>query len=65
MLIAQLQARGLVDPELDAHQTARALSAMVSGMAYHTFCLDDEPIPIDKLVDIVTRLWANALRLER
>jgi hypothetical protein len=61
--IADLQARGLADPELDAYQAARALSAMVSRLAYNTFCMDEEEMPIDTLVKTCTRLWANALRL--
>lgn len=60
--IADLQARGLADPELDAYQAARALSAMVSRLAYNTFCMDEEEMPIDTLVKTCTRLWANALR---
>ena len=61
--IAELQARGLADPELDAYQAARALSAMVSRTAYNTFCLIDEETTIDSLVHTCTRLWVNALRL--
>lgn len=63
--IANLQARGLADPELDAYQAARALSAMVSRTAYNTFCMGEEATSIDSLVDICTRLWANALGLTR
>lgn len=63
--IANLQARGLADPELDAYQAARVLSAMVSRTAYDTFCMGEEGTSIDSLVDICTRLWANALGLSR
>lgn len=63
--IADLQARGLADPDLDAYQAARALSAMVARTAYNTFCLADEETTIDSLADTCTRLWVNALRLTR
>ena len=63
--IADLQARGVADPELDAYQAARALSATVARTAYNTFCLADEETTIDSLVDTCTRLWVNALRLTR
>ncbi len=59
----QRTGKGLADPKLDAYQAARALSAMVSRLAYNTFCMDEEEMPIDTLVKTCTRLWANALRL--
>ena len=61
--IADLQKRGLADPRLDAYQASRALSAMVSRLAYFTFCLRDDDTPIEGLVETCTRLWANALKL--
>lgn len=60
--IARLQHSGLADPELDPDITARALSAMVSRLAYATFVLD-ESVPFDTLVETTTRLWTNALRM--
>ncbi|MGI5405105.1 TetR/AcrR family transcriptional regulator [Streptomyces sp. CA-135486] len=60
--IARLQQSGLADPELDPDITARALSAMVSRLAYATFALG-ESVPFDTLVETVTRLWTNALRM--
>ncbi|MEU7061953.1 helix-turn-helix domain-containing protein [Streptomyces sp. NPDC046197] len=62
--IARLQQLGLADPQLDPDITARALSAMVSRLAYVTFALG-EPVPFDTLVETVTRLWTNALRMPR
>ncbi|MFF7973420.1 TetR family transcriptional regulator [Streptomyces sp. NPDC007905] len=62
--IARLQQSGLADPELDPDITARALSAMVSRLAYVTFALG-ESVPFDTLVGTVTRLWTNALRMPR
>ncbi|WP_227996723.1 TetR/AcrR family transcriptional regulator [Nocardia australiensis] len=66
--IADLQQRGLADPELDPMLTSRALSGMVSRLAFNYFVtgdghLDDKPMTIDDLVYTVTRLWVNALRM--
>ena len=46
---------------------SRALSGMVSVMAYNAFVLCEEqeeavPVDFEELVSTVTRLWANALR---
>ncbi len=60
--IADLQRRGLADPELDPLIAARALSSMVSRMAYSVFVLG-EKVPFEQLVSTLTRLWANALRI--
>jgi AcrR family transcriptional regulator len=61
-VIADLQKRGLADPRLDAYQASRALSAMMSRVAYFSFCLGDDT-PIEVLVETSTRIWANALKL--
>lgn len=65
--IAELQARGLADPEIDPMLASRALSGMVSRLAYSVFALgesdgSDEPVEFEALVSTLTRLWANALR---
>ncbi|WP_197351521.1 TetR/AcrR family transcriptional regulator [Streptomyces bathyalis] len=60
--ITRLQEAGLADPELDPAVTARALSAMVSRLAYVTFAAD-QPLPFETLVETLTRLWMNALRM--
>jgi AcrR family transcriptional regulator len=65
--IADLQARGVADREVDPMVASRALSGMVSVMAYHAFVLGErqEHSPradFEELVSTVTRLWANALR---
>ncbi len=60
--IKHLQEAGLADPALDAAITARALSAMVSRTAYATFATGP-PLPFETLVDTLTRLWMNALRM--
>ncbi len=60
--IERMQERGLVDPELDPLMTSRALSGMVSRLAYSSFALG-EHFSVDELVATSTRLWANALGL--
>jgi hypothetical protein len=61
--IAALQARGLADKALDPYLAARALSGMIGRMAYATYALGEQ-VPLEELVVLTTRLWANALRLE-
>lgn len=60
--ITNWQKRGLVDSELDPVVTARSLSSMVVRMAYFVYAVGDT-IPFEKLVDNLTRLWVNALKL--
>jgi AcrR family transcriptional regulator len=60
--IADLQARGLADPALEPLLAARALSSMVGRMANAVYVLGDH-VPFEELVQTLTRLWANALRL--
>jgi AcrR family transcriptional regulator len=61
--IADLQARGIADVGVDPVLAARALSGMVSRMAYATFVLGEAgDVDFEALVSTVTRLWANALR---
>ena len=63
--IAELQKRGIADPDLDPEMTARALSAMVSRTAYRYFAAATgrKRANLDKLVATLTRIWANALRI--
>lgn len=64
--IAELQRRGLADAELDPVMASRALSSMVSRLAYGTFVMADDPeTTMDELVFTATRVWANALRFPR
>jgi len=68
--IARLQADGQADPDLDPLLAARALSGMMSRFAFGHFVTredrDDTPVTTDEdLVQIVTRLWVNALRIPR
>jgi len=62
--IERLQAAGVADPELDAMMTSRALSGMVSRLAYSAFVLGQDT-SLDDLVSSTTRLWANALGIGR
>jgi AcrR family transcriptional regulator len=66
--IAKLQASGQADPYLDPLLASRALSGMMSRLAFGHFVTredrDDAPQTTDEdLVQIVTRLWVNALRI--
>lgn len=58
--IQRLQDAGVADPELDAMMTSRALSGMVSRLAYSAFVLGHD-FSLDELVSSTTRLWVNAL----
>jgi AcrR family transcriptional regulator len=62
-MIRELQQAGLADTTLDPLITAQALSNMVSRMAYTTFVLEI-PIPFERLVTTLNRIWINALQLE-
>jgi AcrR family transcriptional regulator len=66
--IAELQRSGVADAEVDPMLASRALSGMVSRLAYSVFTIGEgedgrHPTDFDDLVFTVTRLWANALRL--
>jgi AcrR family transcriptional regulator len=67
--IADLQARGIADPEVDPLLASSALSGMVSRAAYSAFALGeseagaDKPPDFEVMVSTLTRLWANALQL--
>ncbi|CCF63906.1 TetR/AcrR family transcriptional regulator [Nocardia cyriacigeorgica] len=64
--IADLQRRGLADPGLDPLLASRALSGMVSRLAFGHFVTmagDDAAVSMDELTFTATRLWVNALRI--
>ncbi|NEW26021.1 TetR/AcrR family transcriptional regulator [Nocardia cyriacigeorgica] len=64
--IADLQRRGLADADLDPLLASRALSGMVSRLAFGHFVTMAEQgadASIDELTFTATRLWVNALRL--
>jgi hypothetical protein len=56
---------GLVRRDLDVAATARALTAMVDRYCYLTYVFDPpaaKPSP-DETAELLTTLWADALRL--
>lgn len=62
--IERLQAKGFADRELDAYLSAHALSSMVSRVAYNAFVLNTGH-ELEKLVSTLTRLWLNALGVDK
>lgn len=64
--IADLQARGIAGADVDPLLASRALSGMVSRLAYTLFVVgedgDGSGTDFEALVDTVTKLWANALQ---
>jgi len=62
--ISRLQQLGMVDPTLDAHTAAAALSAMVGNFAYFWLALGEE---FDEQVayNTLTQLWANSLGVRK
>jgi len=58
--IANLQQQGIADAELDPLMASRALSAMVSRLAFYTYVLEEKG-SLDDLVFTSTRIWCNAL----
>ncbi len=65
--IAELQKRSVADPDIDPVTASRALSGMVSRMAYGAFVSGEaadggREYDLEELVFTLTRLWANALK---
>jgi AcrR family transcriptional regulator len=60
--IRRLQADGRADPSLDAYAAALAINGMTSRMAYQVYVLDIA-MPFETMVETVTRMWVNALKL--
>jgi AcrR family transcriptional regulator len=60
--IRRLQEEGLADPSLDPLAAAYAMDAMVSRMASLVF-VGGHRMGFEALVQTLTRMWANALRL--
>lgn len=67
--IESLQDRGLADAELDAVLASRALSSMISRLAFNHFVADAadgaSPGSYEDLLTTATRLWVNALALPK
>ncbi|AWZ23077.1 TetR/AcrR family transcriptional regulator [Rhodococcus sp. D-6] len=65
--IASLQDRGMAEAEIDPLLASRALSGMISRLAFGYFVSGefDDSTDADELVRTATRLWVNALRIPR
>ncbi|RJQ84219.1 TetR/AcrR family transcriptional regulator [Amycolatopsis panacis] len=61
--IKLLQEKGLADPSIDAELAARALSLMVSRIAFEVFALGEGPRDLEDLVETCTKLWVNGLKI--
>ena len=59
--LIRLQQEGVADPELDPQLAARALSAMVSRIAYLRYVQGFGNESAETLVTVLTRLWVGAL----
>lgn len=62
-MIRELQDEGVADAELDPLLTAHALSAMVSRMAFVAY-VQRVPMPFERLVETLNRIWVKALGLD-
>ncbi len=62
--IEELQKAGVADPEVDAYLAASFLSGMVGRAAFGRFVQGGEDWEIDEMVDTLTTLWANALKIK-
>jgi AcrR family transcriptional regulator len=58
-----LHLEGRIDPGLDPHYAANALTEMVAGFAHSWFVLGEE-FELDRAVGQLTRLWTNAIALD-
>lgn len=61
--IKSLQERGIAKSDVDPYLAATFLSGMVARAAYSRFVLK-ENWSLDEMVDTLTRLWADALKIE-
>jgi AcrR family transcriptional regulator len=63
--VERLQRDGVADASLDPYLAAQAMGAMVSRMAFTRYVLGIGTASLETLVQILTRLWANALGITR
>jgi AcrR family transcriptional regulator len=61
--LQRLQREGRLDPEIDPHYAATALTSMVGGFA-RTWFITGEEFELETAVIQLTRLWANAIGLD-
>jgi hypothetical protein len=58
--IRKLQAKGLIDRDLDPRTAAAALAAMVANFAYHWLAMG-EPFDEELAKSTLTRMWLGAI----
>ncbi|MCL3837641.1 TetR/AcrR family transcriptional regulator [Aeromicrobium duanguangcaii] len=58
--VESMQESGVADRSLDPLMASRALTSMVSRLAYYSFALGEE-WDVDAMVETSTKLWFNAL----
>jgi AcrR family transcriptional regulator len=63
--VAALQRRGLANPDLDPRLAARAVSAMVSRVAYLRYVQGYGSESAESLVQTLSTLWAGALGITK
>jgi AcrR family transcriptional regulator len=63
-MIAGLQAQGVASNTIDARQTAFALCAMVSRVAYLCFVLHED-YDLDGVTTTLTQIWTSAIGLDQ
>jgi AcrR family transcriptional regulator len=61
--LQKLQREGRLDPAIDPHYAATALTSMVGGFA-RTWFITGEEFELENAVIQLTRLWANAIGLD-
>ena len=61
--IRRLQRSGQADQELDLDIASLAISSMVSRTVYAIFVTEGDPLDLEPIVQTLSRLWANALRI--
>jgi AcrR family transcriptional regulator len=61
--LRNLQRAGQIDPQVDPHYAANALTEMVAGFA-RTWFVAGEEFEFDEAVVQLTRLWINAIGLD-
>lgn len=61
--LQKLQREGRLDPEIDPHYAATALTSMVGGFA-RTWFITGEEFELDQAVSQLTRLWVSAVGLD-
>lgn len=61
----ELQRRGICDTEIDAWDTSMVIHTMVVRVCYDHLLVSGDENDVDRLVDIVTHIWARTVGLEQ